>query len=841
MASDVTNPLGLDYSGLNFAETLQRDEQGRQNRREYLNLKRTVAKYTLHTWLSEKLRNDNRSQKLGVPVFFDVAKADSEDSSIVEEAPGPVRIVRTMQKSSNAAKWNEESTRRENAITKVIRQEIEAENTVPEVETTDEFIELDLMLDDLKNINDSLIILPDEVAEPTVRPNRCRRNRSYPQNLTEFDCRRRAMAAYRQAFNEKIKIATKHYADGENEAPILKIVEKTIFEENASVPSALASSCVVGEFDRDDFGLNVGLESDGRRYQLEGFRNPIRTNLEPNAFDDEQTMHTRCITRGEWLMEILPQRTRKIQKSRSIDRIDAAINHDNSINENNQKKFVGGTMKKTETVKSRSVLVKPRRKQIAPYFGAGRETVPVSDPLDLTESEVQLPRVRSPAEDGFFMNNLSELKCEFTKKFKIRRHRVHKDPTKHKEAMVFYQPKVSTKIENPVDANATDSNSESSDGADSDSLGVEKEAYVSTLIQRQYSIEACNSSESSSVCSNYSEKSGSDIYFDEVRMPLRHFTKSYDPYEEANRAGVEATRLQDRKESEEAYYKVPYPGQLQDMRKLMSQKIGTKLRPTPSNRGRAADYDIMNKYIFYPKKINVHQMIEYLRELSRIQFAASVYESNEEILPLLRRQLAELEMAFEQKFREFGNLDSELSDRLAEAKRKSNTLEKKLNACQRECDRLKSRILEDEKCMRERMAYQKLMYLLMDKQWRLKYDWLHKKKNGSLECVAESIRKRYKSRMRATPTNDAFDVKDFHEKRISLYARAKHRNALMDTQSFLRAIDGLTVKPIICTLNSICRIRRLITVNTCAGCLNDVITHMFSKYEAQNSNQQPMP
>lgn len=839
MASDVTNPLGLDYSGLNFAETLQRDEQGRQNTREYLNLKRTVAKYTLHTFLSEKLRNDNRSQKFGVPVFFDVAKDDSDDSSIVEEAPGPVRIVRTMQKASNAAKWNEESTRRENVIKKVIRQEIEAENTVPKVETSDEFIELDLMLDDLKNINDSLIILSDEVGQPTVRPNRCRRNRTYPQNLTEFECSRKATAAYRQAFNEKIKIATEHYADGDNEAPILKIMKKTILEENASVASASSSNCVVGEFDRDDFGLNVGLKSGDRRYQLEGFRNPIRTNLEPNAFDDEQTINTRCITRGEWLKEILPQRTRKIQKSRSIDRIDAAINYDNSVNENNQKKFVGGTMKKTETVESRSVLVKPRRKQIAPYFGTEREKV--SEPVGSTDSGIQLPKVRSLDEDGFIMNNLCEPKCEFTKKFKVRRHRIHKDPTKHKEAMVFYQPKVSTKIENPMDANATDSNIESSDDAESDSLGVEKEAYVSTLIRRQNSIEACNSSESSSVCSNYGENSGSDIYFGDVPMPLRHLTKSYDPYEEANRAGVEATRLQDRKESEEAYYKVPYPGQLQDMRKLMSQKIGTKLRPTPSNRGRAAEYDIMNKYIFYPKKINVHQMIEYLRELSRIQFAASVYESNEQILPLLRRQLAEQEMAFDQKFREFGNLDSALSTRLVEAKRKSNTLEKKLNACQRECDRLKSRILEDEKCMREKMAYQKLIYLLMDKQWRLKYDWLHKKKNGSLECVAESIRKRYKSRMRATPTNDAFDVKDFYEKRLSLYARAKPRNALMDTQSFLRAMDGLTVKPIICTLNSICRFRRLITVNTCAGCLNDVITHMFSKYEAQNSNQQPMP
>lgn len=836
MASDVTNPLGLDYSGLNFAETLQRDEQGRQNTREYLNLKRTIAKYTLHTDLSETMRNDDRSQKLGVPIFFDVAKDDWDDSRVVEEALGPVRIVRTMQKPSNAAKWNEESTRRENAITKVVRREIDAEVTVPKVETSDEFIEFDLMLNDLKKINDSLIILPDEVDQPTVRPNRCQRNRTYPQNLSEFECNRKAMAVNSQAFNEKIKIATEHYADDDNEAPIMKVMVKTILEENESIASPSSSCCLVEAFDRDDFGFDVGVGSDGRRYQLEGFRNPIRTDFEPKTFDDEQTINARCITRGEWLKKILPQRIRKIQKSRSIERIDGAINHDNSINE---KKFAGETMKRTEAEGSRSVRHKPHRKQIASYFGGNGGTV--SEPLDSTESEVKLAKVRSFAQDEFFMNNLCELKCEFTEKFKIRRHRIHKDSTQHKEAMVFYQPTRSTKMTNQLDENVTDTQNECSNEAEAVSFGVEKEAYISTLIRRQNSIEACDSSESSSVCSNYSQNSGSDIYFDDVSMPLRHLTKSYDPYEVTNRAGVEATRLQDRKESEEAYYKVPYPGQLQDMRKLMSQKIGTKLRPTPSNRGHAAEYDIMNKYIFYPKKINVHQMIEYLRELSRIQFAASVYESNEKLLPLLRHQLAEQEMALEQNVRKFATLESDLSIRLAEAKRKSDTLEKKLNAWQRECDRLKSRILEDEQCMRERTAYQKLIYLLMDKQWRLKYDWLHKKKNGSLECVTESIRKRYKSRMRATPTNDAFDVKDFYEKRLSMYTRAKNRNASMDAKSVLRAMNGLTVKPIICTLNSICRLRRLITVNTCAGCLNDVITHMFSKYEAQKSNQQPIP
>lgn len=834
LASDLDNPLGLDYAGLNFVETLQRDAQANQNKREYLNLKRVIAKHTLHTTLSEKLRVDNRRNKFAVPAFYDVARDDLDESSAVADEHGAVRVVRTMQKPSNANKWNEESTRREDAITKLICQEIEAEQTVPKNDSTNEFSEFDFMCDDLNNINDSLSLMPSGVKQPPAPQNRTRPDRIYPQNLTEFERNRKRLSKKSRAFNQKIKIAADHFGDTVDDA-VLRMIEKTILEENDSMVTPASSCCAVGEIDRDDFGLDVGLDSDDHRFRLEGFRNPIRTNLQPKSFEDEQNMKSGCITRNEWLAEILPQRIRKIQRSRSIDRIDASINHDSKLKENNQKKSVGDTMFAFENENGRATIGKPRRKEITSYFGG--DGYIESAQCDRIDVEIQLPRVRSFAEDGLLTNNLNEPKNEITKKFKIRRHRLHRDATEHKEAKVIYQSKTWTENTERIDglgamdaAENVSLDEESCDSADD----VGREAHVTELIGRQNSINACDSSEPSSMCSNYSQCSGSEIYFDDVAIPLRHLTKSYDPYEVANRAAVKAIRLQDRKESEEAYYKVPYPGQLQDMRKLMGQKVGKKVRPTrtPSKRGNATESDIMNKYIYFPKKTNVTKLVDVLREMSRLNFMASVYDDNEKKLPQLRQALAEAEVALAKKIRDCGVRDSQLLNQLAEAKRQSNLLEKKLNAFQRECGRVKLRILEDEQCMRARTAYQKLNYLLMDKQWRQKYDWLHTKANGSLESVEKSIRNRYKSHMRTKPTNDAFDVKSFYEKRYPLSSREKNRKTLKDAKSFLQAMHVLEVSPIVWTLNSICQLHRRIALNTCTECLNDVITNVFSQAES---------
>lgn len=805
LAEDLHNPLGLDYPGLNFAETLQRDEQVNQNRREYLNLKRTVDKYTLHTTHNEQLRRENRRNKFAVPAYFDVAKDDEIDAVSEDEAYGPVRIVRTMQMPSNAIKWTEESLRRENASTKLVRQAIATEEeTLQKSEVKNEFIEYDIMLNDLSGINDSLGIIADEVDRPSEPQNRDRRKRIYPQNFGEFECMRKEMTANSKTINEKFKIAAKYCANGKTST--LKIVEETILEESDPVVIASLDSCAADTFDRDDFGLCVGLEKDSRIYRLEGFRNPIRTNLQPKSFDDDQNVVSTCKTRDEWFAEILPQRIRKIQRSRSIERVDQAISQQNSVAEKN---FAHETTQPAEEIEYRLVIDKPRRKQIVSYFNENIQTDPPS--FTPNEADSELPELRSFAEDGFFTTNLSRPKDDITKTFKIRRHRHHKDHTKHKEAMVFYQPKKSTGIREPDEPSTADIKTKSPPDK-----GFEKEKLVSELIQRQNSIDACESSEFSSVGSNYSQQSGSEIYFDNVRMPLRHLTKSYEPYEEANRVGVKAIRLHDRKESEEAYFKVPYPGQLQDMKKLANKKVGKKVRPprTPSKRDTAHESDIMDKFIYFPKKRNVRKLIDNLREMARSQFTAAIYECNQRKLPQMTDEWDEQEMEFELTNRHSGDRDSQLMNRLPEAK----TLENQRMAFERECECVKLRTVEDEKCMRESLR-------------RLKCDWLNRDAYGSLTSVEEWFRKRYDSHMRPDLTEYTFDFEDFDAEEYSRPSREEYQKILTDAERFLRRMEGLNEKQIMWKLLAMCRSHESIAPTICSEFLGDVIANVLSKFK----------
>lgn len=800
LATDLSNPLGLDYSGLNYAETLQRDEQENQNKREYLNLKRASAKYTLYATLRKKLVSDDRYEKFSVPAYFDVAKDDVVEPKKPDGPYGPVRIVRTMKKTENAKNWNEESIRRTKTITNVIRQEMEVQEAVEEKKTVDEFVEFRLMFDDLRNINESLDISPEKV--PFVSPKPCRRNQTYPQNLTELENCKRKMAVKRHAFNDKLGIVSEHLADGKNNFMLLKIMEETILEENVPVVSPSSSSCAVDSFYRYDFGLKTGLSD--KRYQLEGFRNPIRTNLEPRSLEDEEVMLSKCITRNEWLAEMLPQRVRKIRRSRSIDRIDLVINHDNLAKENNQKKSFGEKIQKAADGERLPTIRKPHREEIASYFGVNEKTDP--DPFDDAEAGNQLPTVRSRGEYEFLTNNLFESKNEITEKFKIRRHHIHRDHTKHKEAIILYEPKRTITISEPIDpiASAMKANSECSDDGGCDSSCCNKESYVEELTRRQDSIDACDSSGSSSICSNHTQDSGSEIYFDDIPMPLRLLTKSYDPYEESNRPGFKATRLQDRKESEKAYYRPPYIGQLQDMKKLMSQRIPKKVRLSRTALKSDNVPDIMLTYIYFPRRTNILKIIDHLREMSRLQFVATVYDSNANKLLHLRHELIERAMALKEKL--LGVRDTTLLNRLNTAKQKTNDLEIKLDTLRAHCEAVKLSIVAQEINMRDRTVYKKLNYLIMSRQWRLMNDCLHTKANGSLECVNESIQNRYKTHMRTNLTEDAFDIKEFYEKRYPLSSTEANKGTFVDAKDFLQAMNRLTMEPIIFALYSICQL-----------------------------------
>lgn len=820
-----SNPLGLDYGGLNFAETTKRDEQAQQNQREYLNLKRAVAQHTLTTELNESLR-----RIIDVPdcdTIFNDGSNSSDTASPASDAFGPVKIIRSMQKAKNVEKWRNELAHRQDAIAHRIEEEIEIEEANRQPEPPNEFLEFELMAKDLRGIDEKLKISSDgrELVNPGPK---CRPTRCYPQRLHEFECQQQKMGKRTRTVNEQLQVIAEHYA---NDSPMRERWEKIIAEDTFGSDGPMSSSrCSAGDYrDRKQFGLNVG--SCANRFMLEGFRNPIRTDLDPERPGKQQPVESDCMTRGKWMAELAPKRLKQLRRSRSIDRIDAMLLAESRPTEANQEE-PRSPLQKVEKVRFSSHMVESRRKSIASYFNGNIDQLDECNQLsEQIEMDQQFPKIRNYEEDEFFPQNLCDAKIEFTQKFKIRHHHRHKNPTQHKRTSILYQPR-SARESSPYDMEWNASNVQRvSTEHDGSADGIDRETFRSMLIQRQQSVEACTSSKTDSVCSHYTDgddDSGSAIDFDDgmERVPLRHFTKSYDPYEVLKRAGVTATRLLDRNESEEAYYKMPYPGQLRDMRKLMSVKVGRPVRRERKSAESAADdecvFDRINRYIHFPRRLDLHKIIYILRERSRLKFVQSIYEYNKEKVRQLRHELAADEMAFEKKIEGIDARDVQLSQQISDAKDRTDYLTKKLMATRDDRQQIESTILACERQMRERTVYHKTIYLLMDKKWRMKHDWLHMTADGMLESVEESIGNRYKRHMRSDTIDDALDVRKFYEERLANKSMAAE-SAPMNANDFLKALDNALDRQIVETTSAIRELCDRLVANVGSECLNEII------------------
>lgn len=921
---DIYNPLGIDYSGLNFAETLQRDEQAIQNRREYLNLRRAIDKWTLHTALNKKLRSDDLRDKFEVPEYFNVATDEPDKWRSLAADHGPVHIVRTVNKPANLSKWKEESKQREEAITNLVREKIEAEKKERENAPKDDFYELEIVLNDVQNLNDAIPMMRGDAVDPVVPEAPSWPKRNDPLCLTAFERNQNETALNKFVIAEKTKILAEHCEREKCERTKKKVVEKSIFEENGSYDTGVTANCghVFTECDPYGFELNVGLEEgESRRYKVEGFRNPIRPNTHPKPDDDEIDAVRTCITRSEWFAEILPKRIRKVQRSRSLDRVDAAISGvavtKASTREHRATQEAGDGH-------GRSAFSKPQRKDIAEYFGVDKSTVQTEAGAEETEAE--RPALKSLAADGYLDNNLIEPRNEITTVFKTRRHHIHRDHTKHKEAAVLYAPNRGTAKGKPATAkvpgekvdrdlsweraavlympkrtSATVEGTDAEGGCPSSVTGsvgsvnrqvsweeaavlyfpadmdmtsgkpyrvvwhptkmppvddahnermrllagsadIDRNVVISEIERMRASIAECASSESSEVCSNFTGGSGSEIYFDsQDPMPLRHLTKAYDPYEVLNRAGAKVYRLGDRKESEDAFYRVPYPGQLPDMRKLMSKKVGTKIRPTrkPRSRDTMSTFDRMNQFIYFPKTPLVDKKLDYLHELARVQFSYAIYDLNEREIRQLIQDLTDWNTLIEQTRQESLARDAELVNELFETKQKRNVLETKRIALRTELERIKLKITDNEQYMRQRMAYRKVIYLMMDREWRVKYDCLHTKEDGSLESFKESIGNRYKTHMRAVITNDAHGVMDFYENSyFPSMASRETADQGVSAEILEKAMNLLSMKPIILRSYFIWQLYERVTAAFCSSsCMNNVIENVLKKATAEDSNR----
>lgn len=79
---------------------------------------------------------------------------------------------------------------------------------------------------------------------------------------------------------------------------------------------------------------------------------------------------------------------------------------------------------------------------------------------------------------------------------------------------------------------------------------------------------------------------------------------------------------------------------------------------------------------------------------------------------------------------------------------------------------LKTAIIRAEGKVRETTILQKVSYLMKEPNWREKHDWIHKKHDGSIESVKESIKNRLITNLRKRDNDSVWAIKDYFEKNV---------------------------------------------------------------------------
>lgn len=84
---DEENPLQMDFQGLDQQETIRRDEQEYQNKREYYQQLRNIGRVRFKENLKKKFEKDKRQEEYALPEYYNIDKVIQGDESIFVEPP----------------------------------------------------------------------------------------------------------------------------------------------------------------------------------------------------------------------------------------------------------------------------------------------------------------------------------------------------------------------------------------------------------------------------------------------------------------------------------------------------------------------------------------------------------------------------------------------------------------------------------------------------------------------------------------------------------------------------------------------------------------------------------
>lgn len=386
-------------------------------------------------------------------------------------------------------------------------------------------------------------------------------------------------------------------------------------------------------------------------------------------------------------------------------------------------------------------------------------------------------------------------------------------------------------------------------------LNVEQQIVIDQLEMMQRlrdeldSIRSCNSSQTSSECTNFTKDSGSYLELEGHKVPCDYVNKSTVPFEEVDRCRVVTGPLERQDEYFGPYYRVPFAGQQMDMRQLSLPKdrffnssvrsrygirnrlqvkvagfdfdsIGLPQRKMISQLATEWDSYYQNEILTRPRvrKFKPTTIITQAREALRKKFVSNyIQEAITE-----HAIVGELEARYCAEVEQFRDICVPLFSKWQETYYRAymrkmqevkpyyeltDTLKAQLQTMRNEYTKINMAIIYMEDDWRRRTIMQNFHYLLADPDWRQASDWIHRSSAADdggggdvLENFSTSIRKRPHVNVRVRDKDSAWAVKEFYEKFFeNENARTVHI-VFPSAREFMCGLLKLKMKSFMCLL-----------------------------------------
>lgn len=371
---------------------------------------------------------------------------------------------------------------------------------------------------------------------------------------------------------------------------------------------------------------------------------------------------------------------------------------------------------------------------------------------------------------------------------------------------------------------------------------IDRLQFLQQLRDELDSIASCDSSETSSAFTNYTNDSGSMLKLEGKQVPCEYVTKSLVPFEEIDRCRAVTGPLVRQDEYFGPYYSVPFAGQKMDMRQLSlpkdkffnssvrcrhrirdrlqvkvpsfdADRIGTNETKLISQLATEWDSYYQNEILTRPRvrKFKPITILTQARYALRKKFESNyIQEAITE-----RAIVSQVEKRYMDEVEEFRDLCVPLfakwqenyyrayMRKMQDVKpfyEQTDQLKQQLQRMRDDYTKLNMNIIYMEGDWRRRTIMQNFHYLLGEPDWRQSTDWIHRSADDELENFRVSIKQRPHTNVRVRDKESAWAVKEFYEKFFTNELARQVHIVFPTAAQFMCGVFKLKMKSFMCLL-----------------------------------------